>query len=232
MVTPSTMVMSVMVVMMMVVMVSLHWSTWNKYWSKKHVCIRWEVHYFSFSMLCPKTTPLTRVLQKLIITQMFKKFTVFYVAQTLITVFTRARYRPLSCARWIQSTPRPIYLWLSVFYFATSYFFTVVCCSPPAQPSSWCITPCRQYVTAYAIYMQLTPYLEATHCIHNLRMPHAVVTSDPSTQSWQLITGLSPKLIYPAICWHSKLNSPTRGVSPCGCACNSCFQLQLRVPFI
>jgi hypothetical protein len=34
-------------------------------------------------------------------------------------------------------------------------------------------------VTAYSVYWQLPPYLEAAFCIHNLRMPHAMVTRDP-----------------------------------------------------
>jgi hypothetical protein len=48
----------------------------------------------------------SRVLpQKLIVTQLVKKFPAFYGTRRFITVFTRTRHWSLSWARWIQSTP-------------------------------------------------------------------------------------------------------------------------------
>jgi len=46
-----------------------------------------------------------RVLEKLIVTEMVKKFTTFDEAQSLITVFTRASLCTLYWVSWIQSTP-------------------------------------------------------------------------------------------------------------------------------
>jgi hypothetical protein len=43
--------------------------------------------------------------QKLIATQIVKKFPAFYGTRRFITVFTTARHKPISWARWIQSTP-------------------------------------------------------------------------------------------------------------------------------
>jgi hypothetical protein len=40
-------------------------------------------------------------------------------------------------------------------------------------------TPCRRSATAYSIYFQLPPYLEAVSSIRSLRTRHAVVTRDP-----------------------------------------------------
>jgi hypothetical protein len=45
------------------------------------------------------------VLEKLIVTQLVKKFTAFYVIWRFITVFTGSRHLSLSWARCIQSTP-------------------------------------------------------------------------------------------------------------------------------
>jgi len=45
------------------------------------------------------------LLEKLIDTQLAKKFPAFYETRRFITVFTTARHWSLSWARWIQSTP-------------------------------------------------------------------------------------------------------------------------------
>jgi len=42
---------------------------------------------------------------KPIVTQLVKKFLVFYEIRRFITVFTTVRHWTLSWARWIQSTP-------------------------------------------------------------------------------------------------------------------------------
>jgi len=46
----------------------------------------------------------SRVLQKLRVTQLVKKFPACYGIQIFITVFKRTHHWSLSCARWIQST--------------------------------------------------------------------------------------------------------------------------------
>jgi hypothetical protein len=46
----------------------------------------------------------SRLLEKLIVTQLVKKFLVFYGTRRFITVFTRARHWSLYHATWIQST--------------------------------------------------------------------------------------------------------------------------------
>jgi hypothetical protein len=45
------------------------------------------------------------LLEKLIVTQLIKKFLTFYATRRFITVFTRASHWSISWARWIQSTP-------------------------------------------------------------------------------------------------------------------------------
>jgi hypothetical protein len=53
-------------------------------------------------------SPCSRVLiAKLIVAQLLKEFSAFYGIRWFITVFTRARHRSLSWARWIQSMPAP-----------------------------------------------------------------------------------------------------------------------------
>jgi len=49
-------------------------------------------------------TPWTRVLEKLIVTQLVEKFSAFYEARKFITVFTRSCHWSLSWSKWIQST--------------------------------------------------------------------------------------------------------------------------------
>lgn len=50
-------------------------------------------------------TPWTRVLQKLIVPRLFKKFPVFYETRMLIAVFPRVRHRPYT--RLHESIPLP-----------------------------------------------------------------------------------------------------------------------------
>jgi len=52
-------------------------------------------------------TPWNRVLEKLIVTKLIKKYPAFYGTRRYITVFTRARHWSLSWTRRIQSTPSP-----------------------------------------------------------------------------------------------------------------------------
>jgi len=59
----------------------------------------------SFIQQTNSLTPWSRVLpEKLTVTQLVKKFLVFYGTRRFITVFTRARHWSLSSARWTQST--------------------------------------------------------------------------------------------------------------------------------
>jgi hypothetical protein len=64
---------------------------------------------------CYELTPWSRFpLEKLRVTQLFKKFPEFYRIQRLITVFTRACHWSLSWARWIQSTNSQIIPHISI----------------------------------------------------------------------------------------------------------------------
>jgi hypothetical protein len=64
-------------------------------------------HYHVGVLIIPQSNYLCGafLLEKLIVTQLVKKFPTFYATQRFITVFTRAYHWSLSWARWIQSTP-------------------------------------------------------------------------------------------------------------------------------
>jgi hypothetical protein len=56
-------------------------------------------------IIIPKLTPWRRVLEKLISSQLLKKYPAFYGTQRFITTFTRACHLSLSGARSIQYMP-------------------------------------------------------------------------------------------------------------------------------
>jgi hypothetical protein len=66
-----------------------------------------------------KLTPRSRVLEKLIVTYLVKKFPNFYGTQNFHSVFTRARHWSLSWASCIQLTPfQPVSRWsIPVLFF-------------------------------------------------------------------------------------------------------------------
>jgi hypothetical protein len=59
---------------------------------------------FRVHMAILPTNSLKLLAEKLLVTQLVKKFSAFYVTQRFITVFIRGRYLPVSWARCIQST--------------------------------------------------------------------------------------------------------------------------------
>ena len=66
------------------------------------------------------------LLEKLTVSQLVKKRTVFYGIRRFITVFTRVGYLSVSWARWIQSTPcHPsslgLFCFTSVIFYQTIY---------------------------------------------------------------------------------------------------------------
>jgi len=75
-------------------------------------------------------TPTTWIIvlcEKLIVTQLVKKFPAFYTTRKFITLFTRARYWSLSWARQIQSThSQPFH-----------YVFTVKLCRGGKAVEAW-----------------------------------------------------------------------------------------------
>jgi len=63
----------------------------------------------------------SRVIEKLIVAQLVKKFSVFYETRRFITVFLRTCHWSLCWARWIQSTSlHPNSLW-SISVLSTTY---------------------------------------------------------------------------------------------------------------
>jgi hypothetical protein len=84
--------------------------------SSRFVCLfqgwifegRWQINTAPTCMFLSLTSQLTHStvrLEKLIVAHVVKTFISCYGPRRFITVFTRARNRPLSWPRWIQSTP-------------------------------------------------------------------------------------------------------------------------------
>jgi hypothetical protein len=74
--------------------------------------VAWLIYPGSFGSLTDVKCHWTNSFDKLIVTQLVKKFSAFYGTQKFITVFTTARHWSLSWARCIQSTPpHTISLW-------------------------------------------------------------------------------------------------------------------------
>ena len=78
----------------------------------------------------------------------------FHGTQNFITAFTSACHLSLSSAH----TSGSIQVWDSSLYFITWRFYGEEYLN---KPLSWGTTPCRQSATAYSIYSQAHPILEA-----------------------------------------------------------------------
>jgi len=94
-----------------------------------------------------------RVLEKLIVTQLVKRFPAFYGTRRFITVFARARHWPLSCSRCIQSTPSHPVSQRSVLIL--SNFTPVFHCLGRSIDSVQARWPVAHFVTCYFFYGEL-----------------------------------------------------------------------------
>ena len=99
-------------------------------------------------------TPWSRILpEKLKRPKLLNKFPASYGTRKFITALTRARHLSLSCTEglvWFRGIVWSFVTWL-VFYGKQL----------SAPRPTWRTTPCRLSSTAYSIYSQLPPYLEA-----------------------------------------------------------------------
>jgi hypothetical protein len=95
-----------------------------------------QIWRFSYSELdCAIITYVTTimsriVLEKLVVSQLVKKFTTFYVTRRLITVFTRTRHWPYRGAK--EFSPKPYTLFSLIYILILSFHFHLCLSSDPS----------------------------------------------------------------------------------------------------